>query len=251
MVLMLATQLSVLTIGFETANIPQSEKNSVANRIFYSQYNTKKEPFSNFDVNERGMISIVTKSGTANPSVCVYDKEGVFQYKYTVDTDGVIYTEWEEENLWIYIVRGDHAVLVDDKGMVLKVEKILETKENTSYWFEVWETKKAMGDKIYVARTGLGVLGLMANDYAQVVVTDANGEEEVLYDVKSVLLIKTLLTILLIVFLIFVAVSVIILAVKNSIRHQNRIHFGNNYKPNAKKTFYDRILDALDKRKNI
>lgn len=246
-ILMLVTQLSVLAIGFETENVSQNEEKRVASRISFSKYNKEKKPFSDFDVNEKGMICLVVKSGTVNPKVCVYDKEGNFQYKYTVDTLGVIYAEWEEENLWIYIVRGDHAVLVDDKGTVLKVERILDTRYNTSYRYEVRAKKKTTGDETYVAKTGLGVLGLVVNEYAQIVETNANGERAVLYDVKFVLLKKALLTLLLIAFLIFIAVSVIVLAIKRSIRYQNRIRFGSPYKPNAKKTFYDRILDALEK----
>ena len=249
--LILVTQLSAWAIGFETEKISPSEERRVENRISFSQYNTQKTPFSNFDINEKGMIALVAKSGTVNPTVYVYDGDGIFQYKYTVDTDGVIYAEWEGNDLWIYIVRGDHAVLVDNKGAVLKVEKILDTDTNTSYWYEVWEKKKTIGDEIYTAKTGLGVLGLVVNDYAQIVVTDAIGETKVLYDVSSMLLKKALLTTLLIAFLLFIGISVIVLVIKSASRHQNRICFGTPYKPNAKKTIYDRILDILENQKEV
>lgn len=246
--LILATQLSAFAIGFETESVSVNEGKRVENRISFSTYNAKKRPFSNFDVSEEGMIALVSESGTVNPVIYVYDREGKFQYKYTVDTDGVIYAEWEGEDLWIYIVRGDHAVLVDNKGTVLKVESILNTPNNTSHWSNVWKKKKAVGDETYAAKTGLGVLGLVVNEYGQIVLTNTSGEAQVLYDVSSALWKKALITIPLIALLIFVVVSVIILVAKNATRYQNKIHFGSPYREGDKKNFYDRILDTLEKK---
>lgn len=246
--LILLMQLSTLAIAFETESVSVNEAKRVENRISYSTHNAKKRPFSNFDVSDKGMIALVSDSGTVNPVVYVYDRGGKFQYKYTVDTDGVIYAEWEGEDLWIYIVRGDHAVLVDNKGTVLKVESILNTPNNTSHWSEVWKKKKSMGDETYIAKTGLGVLGLVVNEYGQIVVRDTDGETEVLYDVSSALWKKALITMSLIALLVFVVVSVIILVVKNAIRYQNKLHFGSPYREGYKKNFYDRILDALEKK---
>ncbi|MBQ8716700.1 MAG: hypothetical protein IJY43_02490, partial [Clostridia bacterium] len=93
-----------------------------------------------------------------------------------------------------------------------------------------------------------GVLGLVVNEYGQIVVRDTDGETEVLYDVSSALWKKALITMSLIALLVFVVVSVIILVVKNAIRYQNKLHFGSPYREGYKKNFYDRILDALEKK---
>ena len=241
------TQISVFATGFETKNLTVSEEAKVGNRIAFSKYNSSKKSFSNFDVNEDGMMLFVSKSGTVNPTVYIYDSKGNFQYKYTVETDGVIYAEWQGNNIWIYIVRGDHAVLVDDSGTVLRVEGILDTKSNNSYWYEVWENNKTVGDKTYTAKTGLGVLGFFLNEYGQIVATDANNEEKILYNVSSSLWGKAILMMLFVSALVFVGISVVILALKRGVRYQNKQKYGTSCPTHYKRNFYDRILDVWDK----
>ncbi len=246
-VLVLAIQIPVFATDFITEGLTQSEQIRIGNNLVFSKYNSKKVAFGNFDVNEQGMIALASDFDTAKPTVYVYNTEGKFQYKYTVDTAGEIYTEWDGDNLWIYLTKSSFAVLVDDNGSVLKAEKLLDTYQNASHWSEVRAKKKTVGDKTYTAKTGLSVLGIFANGYAQIIETDANGNESTLYNVRSSLLKKAILGLLLVSALVFLSISVIILAAKGASRYQNRQQYGTPYAPHHKRDFYDRIYDILEK----
>lgn len=248
LVCILATQLSVFATGFETKSVSDSVHARVANRFSFSKYNSQKRPFQYFDVNEDGMILLVSDHGTPDQTVYVYNKEGAFQYKYTVDTVGAVYAEWNGPDLWIYLVRSNVAVLVNDQGKVLKVEEILNTGETASHWSELSKWEKTVGDKTYTSRSGLGVLGIFVDDNARLIESDANGTERVLYDAGTSGVLKTvLMTMLFIALFIFVGVSVIIFVVKRAERAQNKAHYGSPYKPNAKRSFCDRIFDFFER----
>lgn len=151
----------------------------------------EKKPFVCFDVNDDGMIAIGQDTLGTRKTICIYSKEGAFQYGYTFTSYGSFGVEWDGENLNIYFVRSSKIVLITPEGEVLDVVGVLETIENNSYMNYLLRSKnRTVGETEYSAGNDMGVLNVLASAYSQIGVKDDNGNENVIYDVNSMLRIK-------------------------------------------------------------
>ena len=175
-----------------------------------------EEPHRNaiecFDVNENGEIAIGCGE-YERKTVCIYTSDGDFKYGYSFECSGSFGIELNGDILNIYLVRSDAAISVDSTGEVKSVLEILDTTENRRYWnYFVRSTKRTIGDKEYTIKNDVGFLNILIleSSYSQLVITDKNGEETIIYDVNSAQLLRmTVELIATLAFVGFVVISVI------------------------------------------
>ena len=207
-----AMKVNAMHTGFKTNELSSEEKN-----MFISNVNVlsideepEKKTITCFDVNSNHLIAIGQNSSDRK-TICVYSGEGDFQYGYTFNCSGDFGVEWDEENLNIFFVRSSVIVSVTPKGEVLDAFEVQNTIENNSYVNHfIHATKTEIDNYEYYIRNNMGLLNLFAPSYSQIIVKDSTGAESIIYDVSSMQLKKTIVTISLICVFVIVAVAVVI-----------------------------------------
>ena len=205
-------KVNAMHTGFKTNELPSEEKNMFISNINILSIDEEpvKKTITCFDINSNQLIAI-GQNTSDRKTICVYSNEGAFQYGYTFNCSGDFGVEWDEENLNIYFVRSSVIVSVTPKGEVLGAFEVQNTIENNSYVNHfVHATKKTMGNDEYFIRNDMGIFNWIATSYSQIVTIDATGSESIIYDVNSMQLTKTIVTISLICVFVFVAVAVVI-----------------------------------------
>ncbi len=205
-------KVNAMHTGFKTNELSSEEKNMFISNINILSINEEpvKKTITCFDINSNQLIAI-GQNTSDRKTICVYSNQGVFQYGYTFNCSGNFGVEWDEENLNIYFVRSSVIVSVTPKGEVLGAFEVQNTIENNSYVNHfVHATKRTMGNDEYFIRNNMGLLNLLASSYSQIIVKDSTGAESIIYDVGSMQLTKTIVTISLICVFVFVAVAVVI-----------------------------------------
>lgn len=134
-----------------------------------------------FDVHSDGSY-VVGCEDYDRKYVYVYTPDKDFWYGYSFSANGSFEVELFEDSLNVYLVRGACLIKLNPDGDVLAYETILDTQENNSYWNELQKNEQKIGNKTYSLKDrALLVLPF----YSSLVVTDAEGNEEVLYEGKS------------------------------------------------------------------
>lgn len=153
-------------------------------------------PIQCFDVNENKMILVLFKRSSAY-AVCVYNSNFEFQYGFTFEAEGTVACEWSGNNIMIYFVRGDVYAELDENGQWQELNRVQNSFENNSLRNDLLYHKKSVtiDDTTYKIQNDLGVLNYvqLAHNFSQLVKTDVNGNEIILYDVNSEQLIRTIL----------------------------------------------------------
>lgn len=176
-----------MNTGFSTEALSEKDKDTFLTNVNISvlRYEPSKKTIECFDVNENGLIAIGCDSSD-NKTIGVYSSDGVFQYGYKFKYNGSFGVEWDGDSIIVYFVRSDVAAAVNPEGKVENILGIQNTIENNSYWNHfVFSTKRKVGDIEYVLRNDMGVFNVFASSYSQLVVTNSNGEESVIYDVNA------------------------------------------------------------------
>jgi len=138
---------------------------------------------ASFDVNEKGMVAIGLDNMSVSNIICIYDSDGTFLYGYNFKTQGAYDVEWDGDILNIYTVRSYNAIAVNSEGEVQNVFDIKESVANDTYWRKVIDAKKKeAGGNTYALKSGIGILGIFSP--ALLTVTDATGEQRVVYDAR-------------------------------------------------------------------
>lgn len=173
----------------------------------------KKKSIECFDVSEKGLIAVGCSDSfmSTKRSISVYSDDGSFLYGYTFKSYGKFGVEWDQDNVIIYLVRGDGAVVVNPDGKVESVSKIQKTFENNSYWRNhVFSTERIVGDVKYVLKNNMGILNLIASSYSQIVTENSSGEMTVIYDAGAYHLVSMLVMVTVI--LLIICISIVCLA---------------------------------------
>ena len=134
-----------------------------------------------FDVHSDGSY-VVGCEDYDRKYVYVYTPDKEFWYGYSFSADGSFEVELFEDSLNVYLVRGSGLINLNPDGDVLAYETILDTQENNAYWNELQKNEQRIGDKTYSLK---GRALLILPFYSNLVVTDAKGNEEILYEGKS------------------------------------------------------------------
>lgn len=181
--------------GFETVQVSDERAEEILKQVNLIRIYAEPESASmtGFDVNEEGSIAIGFRR-TNDKAIGIYDSEGIFRYGYRFQTSGAFRLELDQEDLILYLVRGDFMIRINPEGDVELVADILDTRENNTYanYLDAMR-KKTVGDRKYVMRKNLGILNGFAFSYSQLVMIGADGEETIIYDVSLQNGIKTVL----------------------------------------------------------
>lgn len=194
--LMLNYRFPVLAmdIGFSTVPLSEDEEKSFLENwsISVSHHEPVTEPIDCFDVNEEGMIALGF-SDSEQKMIGIYTSSGEFQYSYEFECYGKFGLEWDENGLIIYLVRSDLAIAVDTEGKIKNIFKIEDTMKNNSYWnHSVFATKRTVGNCKYVIKNDMGIFNISASSYSQLITIDEDGDTNIIYDVNSSQLLKSI-----------------------------------------------------------
>ncbi|OJU14235.1 MAG: hypothetical protein BGN88_12375 [Clostridiales bacterium 43-6] len=178
---------SAMNTGFDTESV-----NSEDQKLFLSNIkvnilnsNTEIKPINCFDVSDEGKIALGINS-PSRKSIYVYDSQGKFEYGYSFDYGGSFGVEWDHDNLLIYFVRSDIAVLLDRNATCLEMKMISNNTENNSYWnHDVFAKKRSVGKDIYEIKNNESFTNFFASSYSQLIKTDRNGQKTTLYNANS------------------------------------------------------------------
>lgn len=204
--------VSAMNTGFETEEISQDKQDEILDNInlIFQTHITERKAIECFDVNEYGLIAMGSQEWSKK-TVSIYDSAGEFKYAYSFNSSGDIGVEWDGNDLIIYFVRSDIAVLVDSSGECKEVLKIKDTTENNSYWYDfVFAKKRNVGEQQYVMKNDMGILNVLATSYSQVVIIDSKGETKMVYDVNDDKFIYTV-AVLIAVFFIIIIITVVLI----------------------------------------
>ena len=207
-----AMKVNAMHTGFKTNELSSEEKDMFISNINVLSIDEEpvKKAITCFDVNSNHLIA-VGQNSSDRKTICIYSGEGDFQYGYTFNCSGDFGVEWDEENLNIFFVRSSVIVSVTPKGEVLDAFEVQNTIENNSYVNHfIHATKTEIDNYEYYIRNNMGLLNLFAPSYSQIIVKDSTGAESIIYDVSSMQLTKTIVTISLICVFVIVAVAVVI-----------------------------------------
>lgn len=183
-----STKVNAVNTGFITNQMSNEEKNTLIS--YMSILPLDKEPIKKsvacFDVNSNHLIAIGQHTTGQKKIICVYSKEGLFQYGYAFNYNSDFGIEWDNENINIYLARSSAVVSVTPTGEVIDIFEIQDTHKNYSYINHfIHATKRSVGNDEYIMRSNLGLLNIFATSYSQIIVKDSTGVENVIYDVSS------------------------------------------------------------------
>lgn len=220
-----------MNTGLETEIAPEEKFEEMQADIKFITEEPKKESFSCFAVNEEGRIAIAFRKMHGTIKVRVYDKNGNFQYGYNTDFEQGVDIEWDGNNLLLYLARSSYAISINEKGEVQEVRCILNTIENNSYIYNLSRSKYNIDTEKYVARGPLGAISTLTESYSQIIVTDAQGEENTIYNASQNWLLRALI-VLLVVIAIIVTVIIGLIRMVKRISAQNA-QYSFSYVPSA------------------
>ncbi len=185
------TDVSAATTGLVMTPYPQERADNFLRNVQLAvlYIEPKRRAIDCFDVSDDGLVALGC-SDSRNKTVCIYTRDGVFQYGYSFFSSGSYAVEFEQDHLNIYFVRSDLAVSVMPSGEVLAVREIVMNTESSQYWDDVVSSKKRqVGDTKYELCSDLGPFGIFSAD-TQLVIREADGEEHIWYDVNKTHLVK-------------------------------------------------------------
>ena len=170
--------------GFETESLTDEAKQKIIKNFDISLIKVEpaKRKIYCFDVNSKGMIAI-GQNDSNNKVISIFDRDGSFCFGYGFECYGTFGIELNEDNLLIYLVRDQLTVEINFDGKIQNVEKITNATKNTSYWnHSVFAESKTENGVCYEMKNNNGFFDLFATAYTQISVTEADGEERIIYD---------------------------------------------------------------------
>ena len=200
--------VNAVNTGFSTEKLTKEEQTTFESNVMITLLTEEpdKRSILCFDVNENGLIAIGQK-GDYGEQICVYSSVGEFIYGYSFETSGSFGVEWDNERINIYFARSGIIISVDSQGKILGFAKVQTTNENNRYVSELlYSNERCVGDSIYSIRNDMGLFNLVAMSYSQIVITDANGSENIIYDVNSNQILKTVAFCIIVIAIIIIAV---------------------------------------------
>ncbi len=231
-ILCMGMQISAIDTGFATKEMPQNQKENFLNNVAITLITEEpqKRPVKCFSVNEGGLIALGSDNRSYDDcKVCVYTDKGVFLYGYEFNCLGSFYLEFSGDTVIIYFVRSDVVVAVDSAGKIAGVEEILDTTENIYYMNDLDDSVLNVGDTRYRIKNDIGILGIFAGSYSQVVVTEAGGEERIIYDVSDAQFVKAILIMLFVLVFAGIAVCGLLIILPKTIREAQKPEVREKY----------------------
>ena len=172
---MINNQYTVLAMdtGFETEGIDSDTQAHIFMKMEIELLESDMEDFmiSHFDVNENNGNIALCFEDSGRKKIGIYDPDGKFKYGYSFLESGSIGVEWDENNIIIYSVRGDRAILIDKDAHLIDMKRIIINSQNNTYWHDVvFSNEKQFGDEVYTLHN------------SKLVKKEINGKETVVID---------------------------------------------------------------------
>lgn len=205
-------EASAMNTGFSTESLPEDDIDIFLKNVNISILSDEpqKKAIDCFAVSEKGMIAIGC-SDSKNKTVCIYTNDGNFQYGYSFECNGNFGIDLDENILNIYFVRSDIAIAVNPMGEVENILKIKNTSENNAYWNNcVFLNSRKIGNTEYSLKNDMGLLNIFASSYSQLIITNINGEESIMYDVSSAQFSNVIAVLIAVIIFICIVVAVVV-----------------------------------------
>lgn len=168
--------------GLETTSFSKEEWNQIIESIELTVLTEEpsKQDIACFDISEQGLIALGFNT-SPKKTVLVYDSSGVFLYGFRFSSSGSIGVAFVEENIAIYFARSNLVATYAQNGECIALENVLSTQNNSEPKQELmYATKKEVNGSEYRLERDIGII---AQSYSRLVVTDDTGVEQILYDV--------------------------------------------------------------------
>ena len=188
-VFVISVPVAALNTGFQLEDIPEAEATKFLEKTDIQLLDTLPEKGSiiSFNVCD-GCIAIATEyyDGFNRKYLCIYNLDGQFLKGYSFNT-GEFGMDFDGENIFVYFDNEDIAVYLSEAGQVEEVYSIPYGGINYDYWKQhVYAQERKVDGVEYRLQTGNGNLSdFLAPDYAQLVIVDADGNEQLFYDNKT------------------------------------------------------------------
>ncbi|MBR5473491.1 MAG: hypothetical protein IKU82_05845, partial [Clostridia bacterium] len=160
-----------MNTGFSTENLSEDTKDlflkNVNLSILYEE--PEKSNIECFDVNNSQLIAI-GQNRKDRKTICIYSKNGIFQYGYAFNCSGSFGVEWDNENLNIFFVRSSVIASVTPEGEIIDVLLVQDTIENNSYKNHFIDATKRIVDNMeYSMVNNLGLLNFLASSHSKII----------------------------------------------------------------------------------
>lgn len=133
------------------------------------------------DVNDQGQIIASFYRGK---KIGIYNKDGEYQYGYSLNTSGYFAAKWVDDSgkFMIYYLRGDSMVILDADGNCLEMADGTDSNANSEFWHNTMsKAAYRVDDTIYYLKND-NLISALGGGYSKLIRRNADGTEQVLYD---------------------------------------------------------------------
>lgn len=178
--------VSALEQGLETQPLSDEEKSEIITRNKFEKLTSYEElPVVCFDVREDHMLLIGARSGAYEAVIAVYDGYGNFQYGFKTNSAGSFYVMWSGNEIAYYGIRSSLMFKVDTDGKIIDVCRVANTRENTSYTWDVLSSDtRSVGTTTYTRTNDNAISNFFIESGAKITKTDLEGTT-IVYDASG------------------------------------------------------------------
>ena len=162
-----------------------------------------------FDVNEKGIIAI--GHDTQKNSIEVIDQDGTFLYGYEFNCGGSFRIKWDNDNIILFILRGQYAITLSPEGKVLDA-KTFDHHDWTEYIHS--QIRNVNGTEYRIYNTG--IFAYIGYDYSHLNSIDKDGTEKIIYNAEGVQSIKVMFVLFLSLCFSTAVIFIVIKAIKRT-----------------------------------
>lgn len=133
------------------------------------------------DVNDQGQIIASFYRGK---KIGIYNKDGEYQYGYSLNTSGYFAAKWVDDSgkFMIYYLRGDSMVILDSNGNCIEMADGTDSNANSEFWYNTLsKAAYRVDDTIYYLKND-NLISALGGGYSKLIRRNADGTEQVLYD---------------------------------------------------------------------
>ncbi len=144
-------------------------------------------------------------------AVSVYDKTGRFLYAYSFIITGSFRVFWNDDNIGVWISRGDYVLVIDPQNDVYQLidKSSFPTNIYEKPWFHNTSQRK-VGNTEYRTQSQIGLLSKIIGFSTQLIILTPDGKSITAYDVNDEYKTETITMAVLVV--VFVLCSIVIVA---------------------------------------
>ena len=215
------TSFSVNT-DFQGQKVSNEETQSIIESLdvkFTETFPVIEKGFNCFDVNEDGYIALNFSNIRERNYIVVYNSSCEFKYCLSYNSVGSYGIQWDGNNIMIYSIRGEFAVIVDNSGNCMEIMKIPSNSVNHDYLTgEIFANRKKVSGIVYKAEALIINSSMVKNgEYVRLVKIFPNGKEIVVFE--NTFGIKFFYTAVVSVIVIFAILVLKLLLKKHKIEH--------------------------------